>query len=150
MIRRPPRSTRTDTLFPYTTLFRSQAFAAAKRARTDTRIGANPVSVASTAVRLALGTFARPEDAAVLLVGAGETIELVARHLAQDRVKRLLVANRTLAPAQELARRHGGAALPLEDLPKHLAEADLVFSPAAARRPVFPRAQVEGALDVAR
>src|SRR3546814_3036740 len=91
MIRRPPRSTRTDTLFPYTTLFRSQldrlfqqAFAAAKRARTDTRIGANPVSVASTAVRLALGTFARPEDAAVLLVGAGETIELVARHLAQE------------------------------------------------------------------
>ena len=123
-----------------------QAFAAAKRARTDTRIGANPVSVASTAVRLALGTFARPEDAAVLLVGAGETIELVARHLAQDRVKRLLVANRTLAHAQELASRHGGVALPLEELPNHLAEADIVFSATAAREPVILRAQVEAAL----
>ncbi len=123
-----------------------QAFAAAKRARTDTRIGANPVSVASTAVRLALGTFARPEDAAVLLVGAGETIELVARHLAQDRVKRLLVANRTLAHAQDLASRHGGVALPLEELPNHLAEADIVFSATAAREPVILRAQVEAAL----
>jgi len=123
-----------------------QAFLAAKRARTDTRIGANPVSVASTAVRLALGTFARPGDAAVLLVGAGETIELVARHLAQAKVKRLLVANRTLAHAQELASRHGGVALPLEELPRHLAEADIVFSATASRAPVIRRAQVEAAL----
>lgn len=123
-----------------------QAFSAAKRARTDTRIGANPVSVASTAVRLALGTFARPEDASVLLVGAGETIELVARHLAQARVKRLLVANRTLAHAQSLASRHGGVALPLEALPQHLAEADIVFSATASRAPVILRTQVEAAL----
>ena len=58
-----------------------QAFATAKRARTDTRIGANPVSVASTAVRLAQESFARLSDSTVLLIGAGETIELAARHL---------------------------------------------------------------------
>ena len=123
-----------------------QAFVTAKRARTDTRIGANPVSVASTAVRLAQESFARPGDSAVLLVGAGETIELVARHLAQAGVKRLLVANRTLAHAQALASRHGGVALPLEELERHLAEADIMFSATASREPLIRRAQVEAAL----
>ena len=122
------------------------AFVTAKRARTDTRIGANPVSVASAAVRLAQETFARPADAAVLLVGAGETIELVARHLAQAKVKRLLVANRTLAHAQELASRHGGVALPLGEIDRHLGEADIVFSATASREPILHRAQVAAAL----
>jgi glutamyl-tRNA reductase len=81
-----------------------------------------------------------------MLVGAGETIELVARHLAQSQVKRLLVANRTLAHAQELASRHGGVALPLEELDRHLGEADIVFSATASREPVLSRAQVAAAL----
>ncbi len=123
-----------------------QAFVAAKRARTDTRIGANPVSVASAAVRLAQSSFARPEDSAVLLLGAGETVELVARHLAQARVKRLFVANRTLAHAQDLASRHGGVALPLAELDRHLAEVDIVFAATASREPVLRRAQVAAAL----
>jgi glutamyl-tRNA reductase len=122
------------------------AFVAAKRARTDTSIGANPVSVASTAVRLAQASFARPSDAAVMLVGAGETIELVARHLAQSQVKRLLVANRTLAHAQDLASRHGGVALPLDEIDRHLGEVDIVFSATASREPVLSRAQVAAAL----
>ncbi len=123
-----------------------QAFATAKRARTETRIGANPVSVASAAVRLAEESFARPADASILLIGAGETIELVARHLVQAGAKRLLVANRTLAHAQQLASRHGGIALPLDELERHLAEADIVFSATASREPVLHRAQVEAAL----
>ena len=92
-----------------------QAFVTAKRARTDTRIGANPVSVASAAVRMAEETFARPAESTILLIGAGETIELTALHLVQAKAKRLLFANRTLAHAQELATRHGGVALPLTD-----------------------------------
>jgi glutamyl-tRNA reductase len=123
-----------------------QAFVTAKRARTDTRIGANPVSVASAAVRLAQGTFARPDDSSVLLIGAGETIELVARHLVQARVKRLLVANRTLAHAQDLASRHGGVALPLAEIDRHLAGVDMVFSATASRAPILQRAQVTAAL----
>jgi glutamyl-tRNA reductase len=122
------------------------AFVTAKRARTDTRIGANPVSIASAAVRLAQGTFARPEDSSVLLIGAGETIELVARHLAQAQVKRLLVANRTLPHAQALASRHGGVALPLAEIDRHLADVDIVFSATASREPVLQRAQVAAAL----
>ena len=127
-----------------------QTFAVAKRARTDTRIGANPVSVASTAVRLAQDSFAHLPDSTVLLVGAGETIELAARHLAKGGVRRLLVANRTLAHAQDLATRHGGYALPLTELDRHLAEADVVFSATASREPVLRQAQVEAALAARR
>ena len=123
-----------------------QAFATAKRARTETTIGRNPVSVASTAVRLAQESFARLDDSDVLLIGAGETIELAARHLVAGKVRRLLVANRTLAHAQDLASRHGGIALPLEDLDRHLAEADVVISATAARTPILHRQQVEHAL----
>ena len=122
------------------------AFTTAKRARTDTHIGANPVSVASAAVRLAQESFASMEDSTVLLVGAGETIELAARHLVQARVKRLLVANRTLAHAQELASRHRGFALPLAELGQHLAEADVVISATAAREPVLHAGQFAQAL----
>jgi len=127
-----------------------QTFAVAKRARTDTRIGANPVSVASTAVRLAQDSFARLSEATVLLIGAGETIELAARHLAKGGVRRLLVANRTLAHAQDLATRHGGYALPLAELDRHLAEADVVFSATASREPVLRQVQVEAALAARR
>ncbi|NJB78003.1 MULTISPECIES: glutamyl-tRNA reductase [Xanthomonas] len=123
-----------------------QTFSVAKRARTDTRVGANPVSVASTAVRLAQESFARLNESTVLLIGAGETIELAAKHLSEGRVRRLLIANRTLAHAQTLASQHGGYALPLTDLDRHLAEADVVFSATAAREPIVTRVQVEQAL----
>lgn len=122
------------------------AFVTAKRARSETRIGNSPVSVASLAVRLAQDSFARPSDSAVLLVGAGETIELAARHLANAKVKRLLIANRTYAHAQELAARHGGIALPLDELDRHLFLADIVFSATASREPVIRRDQVAAAL----
>jgi glutamyl-tRNA reductase len=123
-----------------------QAFATAKRARTDTRIGANPVSVASTAVRLAQESFARLDESTVLLIGAGETIELAARHLVEARVQRLFIANRTLAHAQELATRHGGIALPLAELDRHLDEADVVISATASREPILQRRQIQHAM----
>jgi len=126
------------------------AFVTAKRARTETRIGNSPVSVASVAVRLAQESFAQPSDSTVLLVGAGETIELAARHLAQANVKQLLVANRTYAHAQDLAARHGGVALPLDELDRHLFLADIVFSATAAREPVLSKAQVAAALAARR
>ncbi|MDQ3057068.1 MAG: glutamyl-tRNA reductase [Pseudomonadota bacterium] len=126
------------------------AFATAKRARTDTRIGAHPVSVASAAVRLAQNVFARLDESTVLLIGAGETIELAARHLSEGKVRRLLVANRTLAHAQDIASRHGGVALPLGELERHLADADVVFSATASRDTVVKRAHVEAALSTRR
>ena len=123
-----------------------QTFTVAKRVRTDTRIGAHPVSVAFAAVRLARQVFARLDQASVLLIGAGDTIELAARHLADAKVKRLLVANRTLEHAQVLAGRHGGVALPLSELGRHLPEADIVISATASRAPILDGAQVSAAL----
>jgi len=125
-------------------------FAVAKRVRTDTRIGAHTVSVAFTAVRLAEQVFADLKQACVLLIGAGDTIELAARHLAEKQVHRLIVANRTLESAQELAGRHGGYAIALADLPQHLAEADIVISSTAARQPIVTRSMVEHAMATRR
>ena len=127
-----------------------QTFSVAKRVRTDTCIGAHTVSVAFTAVRLAEQVFADLKQACVLLIGAGDTIELAARHLADKQARRLIVANRTLETAQELAGRYGGYAIALADLPQHLAEADIVVSSTAARQPVLTRAMVEQAMATRR
>ncbi len=126
------------------------AFAVAKRARTETRIGSSPVSVAFAAVRLASQIFADLRKATVLLIGAGDTIELAARHLLDAGVHRLLVANRTLANAQTLAETYGAQALALSDLPIHLADADIVISSTASRAPVVPLDMVEAALRARR
>ncbi|TNJ33515.1 glutamyl-tRNA reductase [Arenimonas terrae] len=123
-----------------------QSFSVAKRVRTDTRIGAHPVSVAYAAVRLARQVFSELDRATVLLVGAGDTIELAARHLVDAKAKRLLVANRTLEHAQALASRHGGYALPLSELERHLPEADIVITATASREPILRRAAVQAAL----
>ncbi|MDO1530378.1 glutamyl-tRNA reductase [Fulvimonas sp. R45] len=125
-------------------------FAVAKRVRTDTRIGAHTVSVAFTAVRLAEQVFTDLKQACVLLIGAGDTVELAARHLADKQVRRLIVANRTLENAQELAGRHGGYAIALHDLPQHLAEADIVLASTASRQPVLTKPMVEQAIAARR
>ena len=122
------------------------SFAVAKRVRTDTRIGAHPVSVAFASVRLAQRVFAELSQATVLLIGAGETIELTARHLADQNVKRLLIANRTYDNAHALAQRFGGYALGLDELLLHLPEADIVFSATAATDPIVSRSDVAYAL----
>ncbi|HJU26578.1 MAG TPA: glutamyl-tRNA reductase [Rhodanobacteraceae bacterium] len=126
------------------------AFAVAKRVRTDTRIGSAPVSVAYTAVRLVERAFTDLREACVLLIGAGETIELAARHLVERQVRRLIVANRSVENARVLAERFGGYAIPLADLPLHLAEADIVLSATASREPVLTREMLEHALKARR
>ncbi|HWS41124.1 MAG TPA: glutamyl-tRNA reductase [Arenimonas sp.] len=121
-------------------------FAMAKRIRTETQIGANPVSVAYASVKLARQLFSRLDQASVLLIGAGETIELAAQHLANANVKRLLIANRTLEHAQTLASRFSGFALPLAEFNKHLAEVDIVISATASQNIIVHKAEVAKAL----
>jgi len=123
-----------------------QTFSVAKRVRTDTRIGAHPVSVAFAAVRMAQRLFTELDRATVMLIGAGDTIELSARHLSDAKVKRLLIANRTLEHAQTLATQHGGVALPLHDIERHLFEADIIISATASRDPILNKAMVQSAL----
>lgn len=123
-----------------------QAFSVAKRVRTQTAIGENPVSVAYAAVSMAHHIFADMSRNKALLIGAGKTIELVARHLAEAGVKDFLVANRTLERAQTLAGRHGGKGILLSEIPEHLADVDIVISSTASPLPILGKGAVERAL----
>ena len=122
------------------------AFNMAKYVRTHTAIGENPVSVAFAAVTMARQIFARLEDQTALLIGAGETLELVARHLADAGVKQITVANRTLARAEDLALEFNAQAVLLSDIPDHLAAADIVISSTASQLPILGKGAVERAL----
>ncbi|MAR01121.1 MAG: glutamyl-tRNA reductase [Oceanospirillaceae bacterium] len=126
-------------------LFR-QTFSIAKQIRTDTAIGQNPVSVAFAAVRMAQHIFSDLSESRALLIGAGETIELVARHLKQAGIHRITVANRTLARAQHLAEEFHADAVLLEDIPDVLPEADIVISSTASPLPILGKGMVEKAL----
>jgi glutamyl-tRNA reductase len=117
-------------------LFR-HSFSVAKQVRTDTRVGASPVSVAFAAVSLAKQIFGDLSHHGALLVGAGETIELVTRHLYQQGLRRLIVANRTLERAHQLAARFDGMAITLEEIPAHLTESDIVVCATASPVPVI-------------
>jgi len=123
-----------------------QVFAVAKKVRTETAIGANPVSVAFAAVALARQLFSDVAGTRALLIGAGEMIELVARHLHEQGVRGITVANRTLARAHELADRHGGRAINMDEIPYALESADIVVSCTAAQVPVLGKGAVERAL----
>lgn len=121
-----------NRLFQYT-------FKVAKQVRTDTAIGGSAVSVAFAAVRLARQIFGDFPAQTALLIGAGETIELTARHLHEHGMGRMIVANRTLERAHTLAQEFGGYAISLEEIPSHLAEASLVISSTASKTPVLTR-----------
>lgn len=123
-----------------------RVFTVAKRVRTDTAIGQNPVSVAYAAVSLAQQIFSNLKDDTALLIGAGETIELVARHLTEQGIKRLIVANRTLERASELATKFGAEAVLLADIPGLLHRADIVISSTASQLPLLGKGAVEAAL----
>ncbi|WP_420599339.1 glutamyl-tRNA reductase [Neptuniibacter sp.] len=123
-----------------------QTFSVAKQVRTDTAIGENPVSVAYAAVSLAQHIFAEMSTSKALLIGAGETIELVARHLSQAGVKEITVANRTLNRALALAEEFSGKAILLGDIPEALADADIVIASTASQLPILGKGAVESAL----
>jgi glutamyl-tRNA reductase len=121
-------------------------FSTAKTVRTDTAIGENPVSVAFAAVSLAKQIFADLHRSQALLIGAGETISLVARHLHDQGVKRIVVANRTLERASQLAEQFGAHAVLLADIPQELANSDIVISSTASQLPILGKGAVERAL----
>lgn len=128
-----------ERLFQYT-------FSVAKRVRSETDIGSNAVSVAFAAVQLAKHIFANLAKQRVLLVGAGETIELVAKHLQEQGVTQIMVANRTLARAEALSETLDAEPITLAQLPSHLAQADIVISSTASQLPLIGKGMVEQAL----
>ncbi len=123
-----------------------QTFAVAKQVRTDTAIGANPVSVASAAVLLAKQIFDSLAQQTVLLIGAGDMIELCARHLKEQKIGHMIVANRTVERAQLVADRFDAEAISLAEMPSRLADADIVISSTASQLPILGKGAVESAL----
>ncbi|MEP7731281.1 glutamyl-tRNA reductase [Marinomonas primoryensis] len=122
-----------------------RAFSVAKRVRTDTAIGENPVSIAFAAVSLAQRIFADIRNSTALLIGAGQTIELVARHLKENGIKRIIVANRTLARAEALANELNAEAIMLGEIGDYLSQADIVISSTASQLPIIGKGMVERA-----
>lgn len=125
-----------------------KTFASAKRVRSETDIGTSAVSVAYAACNLARQIFDYFEPLKFLLVGAGETIELVARYLLQHGAKHLTIANRTLPRAEQLATKLAASPiniLPLTELQQGLNQADIVISSTASEQPLIRQAMVQQA-----
>ncbi|MDX3773841.1 glutamyl-tRNA reductase [Chromatiaceae bacterium AAb-1] len=140
------QSRQAGTINPHFERLFQKTFAVAKQVRTDTDIGANAVSVAFAAVSLAKQIFGQLDKVQVLLIGAGETIELVARHLAEQGATRLMVANRTYERAAALAEQFSAQVLTLSQVPAQLAQADIVISSTASTLPIVGKGMVEQAL----
>ena len=122
------------------------SFRVAKQVRSTTAIGSHPVSVAYAAVRLAQQIFGDLKNQTALLIGAGETIELVARHLHNSGLQRMIIANRTLERSQKLATEFSAYAMTLSDIPTHLEEADIIISSTASQLPILGKGAIETAI----
>jgi len=127
-----------------------RTFGVAKQVRTETEIGTSAVSVAFASVNLAKHIFASLEKTRVLLVGAGETIELVAKHLYENKVGKITVANRTIAKAEEMAKKVGADVITLAQIPDAMCEADIVISSTGSTLPLIGKGMVEQALSKRR
>ncbi len=126
------------------------SFSVAKRVRTDTEIGSHPVSVAFSAVNLSKQIFGDLSQQRALLIGAGETIELVARHLKSQGIKSIVIANRSLDKAQMLAKSLGATATSISSVPEQLVSADIVISSTASQLPILGKGATEAALKLRR
>ncbi|NMM40754.1 glutamyl-tRNA reductase [Pseudoalteromonas arctica] len=123
-----------------------KTFSVAKQVRTETDIGASAVSVAYAAVNLAKHIYGKLDKTKVLLIGAGETIELVAKHLYQNQPQQITVANRTIERARLLAEDVNADVIALAQLPERLHQADIVISSTASTLPIIGKGVVEQAL----
>lgn len=122
------------------------SFSVAKRVRTDTEIGAHPVSVAFAAVSLAKQIFGNLQDQHALLIGAGETIELVSRHLKSQRIGSMTIANRSLERARNLAAEIDAKGVQINAVPEELVRADIVITSTASQLPILGKGATESAL----
>ncbi len=123
-----------------------KAFSVAKRVRSETGVASSAVSVSYAAVELARRIFDDMGRHNALILGAGEMAELAALHLKQAGVRRIRVANRTFARAEELAGRLGGEAVPFDELFQQLADTDIVISSTGAPEAIIHEEEMRGVL----
>lgn len=127
-----------------------KSFSVAKRVRTETAIGSSAVSISYAAVQLAKKIFGNIKDKKVLLIGAGEMAELAAEHLVGQGVAEVVVANRTLARAVELAKRFRGRAVSFEELMTQLERVDIIISSTGAPNVILLQSDVRPVMRVRR
>jgi glutamyl-tRNA reductase len=127
-----------------------RTFAVAKEVRSSTEIGAQSVSMAAAAVRLAQRIFDKVANQRVLFIGAGEMIELCAAHFAAQQPRELVIANRTAERGAQLAARFGGNAIPLAELPARMHEFDIIVSCTASTLPIIGLGAAERAVKARR
>ena len=114
-----------------------KAFSVAKRVRTETAIASSAVSISYAAVELARKIFDDMRETQAMLIGAGEMAELAATHLVNAGIASIRVANRTHERAVQLAAQYGGEAVAFDELPRHLAQVDIVISSTGAHEPII-------------
>ena len=113
-----------------------KSISVAKRVRTETRLAEGAVNISYAAVELAKKIFGTLEGKSVMLLGAGEMAELAARHLMNNKVDKIMVANRTFERAEELAREFKGDAIRFEHFPGTMVTADILICSTGAQKPV--------------
>ncbi len=122
------------------------AFAASKLIRRETQIGQNPVSLAYTVVQLAKRIFTSLNQCSVLLIGAGELMDLIITYLADLQIRHLIIANRTLEKANLLADPLGGLGIRIADIPAYLPQADIVITATTSQLPILGKGMLERTL----
>lgn len=123
-----------------------KAFSVAKRVRTETAIGSSAVSISFAAVQLAKKIFGDLRGKRVMLMGAGEMAELAAEHLVGQGVQSVVVANRTLARAVNLAKRFSGDAVSMEEIVEQLEKVDIIISSTGASEIILRQEDVKPVL----
>jgi glutamyl-tRNA reductase len=120
-----------------------RTFAVAKDVRTQTDIGSASISMAAAAVKLAERIFPSLSDQRLLLIGAGDMIDLTATHFAARAPKSVTIANRTVERGRELAARFGAEAITLTEMPERLHEFDIVVTCTASTLPILGKGLLE-------
>lgn len=130
------------TVGPFLSSLINQTIRVAKKVRTDTGISKNAVSISFAAVELAKKIFGDISDKVILLIGAGEMSELAARHLINNGVKRLIVANRTWQRAQDLAEAFDGEPVPFDQIQDVLYQADIIITSTGAPHIILDKSDI--------
>mgnify|MGYP005992491817 CR=1 FL=1 len=122
------------------------AFSTAKEVRTDTKIGANSLSIANVAVSFTDQFYDDLSEKNALLIGAGETISIAAKNLRKKNINKLYIANRTLENAKSIAEEVSGRAISLKDIPVKLKNSDIVISAITGNVPLIGKGAIETCL----
>src|SRR5258706_1503447 len=138
------------TLGPALDRLFQKTFSVAKQVRSETALGAQSISMAAAATKLAQNLFGDLSRTHVCLIGVGEMVELAATYFVAQRPQSVVVANRTLARGEEFAARFAAQAIPLSELSARIAEFDIILTGTASTLPILGKGLIERALKARR